>query len=84
MDWLLTLGLVAAVFTTSAGIPQLIKAIKTKSTKDLSLGMFIILSIGVLLWLIYGVITKDTPIVVANAIALVGSLSLLVLKLRYK
>ena len=84
MDWLLVLGLTAAVFTTSAGIPQLIKAIKTKSTKDLSLGMFIILSIGVLLWLIYGVITKDTPIVVANAIALVGSLSLLVLKLRYK
>ena len=84
MDWLLTLGLVAAVFTTSAGIPQLIKAIKTKSTKDLSLGMFIILSIGVLLWLIYGIITKDAPIIVANAIALVGSLSLLVLKLKYK
>jgi len=84
MDWLLVLGLTAAVFTTSAGIPQLIKAIKTKSTKDLSLGMFIILSIGVLLWLIYGIITKDAPIIVANAIALVGSLSLLVLKLKYK
>jgi len=84
MDWLLVLGLTAAVFTTSAGIPQLIKAIKTKSTKDLSLGMFIILSIGVLLWLIYGIITKDAPIIVANTIALVGSSSLLVLKLKYK
>ena len=73
MDWLLVLGLVAAVFTTSAGIPQLIKAIKTKSTKDLSLGMFIILSIGVLLWLIYGLgpeeVTLDEHLDVVSTIS---------------
>lgn len=84
MDWLLVLGLTAAIFTTSSGIPQLIKAAKTKSTKDLSLGMFVILSIGVLLWLIYGIITKDAPIIAANAITLIGSLSLLMLKIKYK
>ncbi len=84
MDWLLVLGLVAATLTTSAGIPQLIKIIKTKSTGDISLGMFVILTLGVFLWLIYGIIVKDIPIIAANTVSLVVSLSLLILKLKYK
>ena len=84
MDWLLTLGLIAAALTSLAGFPQLIKSIKTKSTKDISLGMFVALVVGIVFWLVYGFAVKDVPIIAANLVALVINLSILVLKLKYK
>lgn len=84
MDFILILGLFAAALTSFSGIPQLVKIIKAKSAKDLSLGMFIMLAIGSILWLTYGIITKGIPLIVANTITLAIVVSILVLKLRYK
>jgi len=55
MDWITILGLIAATLTTGSFIPQAVKVVQTKSTKDLSLGMFVILTAGIVLWLAYGI-----------------------------
>ncbi|MCC5925604.1 MAG: SemiSWEET family sugar transporter [Bacteroidetes bacterium] len=74
-------GLMAATCTTIAFLPQVIKTWKAKSAKDLSLGMFSIFSIGITLWLIYGLFIGDLPIILANAVTLVLVLVLLYFKL---
>lgn len=84
MDYLLLLGLIAATLTTVAFVPQLIKVIKTRSTHDISLAMYIVVCTGVLLWLIYGLILKDTPLIVANAVTFVLAGTILILKIRLK
>jgi MtN3 and saliva related transmembrane protein len=78
------LGLIAGALTTLAFIPQVIKIWKTKHATDISLGMFAIFSCGVLLWLFYGIEIDAIPVIVANAITLGLSLTILVFKLRYK
>ena len=84
MDPITILGLVAGLLSTLAGLPQIIKIWRTKKTHDISLGMYIILSAGIFLWIAYGIIIKDIPIVLANSVGLVLVLSILVLKLKYK
>ncbi|HEX3074055.1 MAG TPA: SemiSWEET transporter, partial [Ignavibacteriales bacterium] len=64
--------------------PQLIKTWKTKSAKDLSLGMFVFFCFGVGLWLVYGIIINDIPILVSNAVTLVLSIMIVYFKLKYK
>ena len=71
------IGFFAAFCTTIAFLPQAIKVFKTKSTKDISLYMFIIFTIGVLSWLIYGLIINDLPIILANAVTLILSIFIL-------
>lgn len=66
--WVTTLGFIAATFTTFGSVPQAIKVYKTKETKDLSLWMFLMFSVGTLLWLIYGVFRRDIVLIVANTI----------------
>jgi len=83
MSWVIILGLLAAAFTTAALLPQVIKTVKTKKTDDLSLLMYIILSIGISLWLIYGLLTIDLPIIIANSITLILTVTVLVLKIRH-
>ena len=78
------IGFFAAFCTTIAFLPQAIKVYKTKSTKDISLYMFIIFTIGVLSWLIYGLIINDWPVILANAVTLILSFFILIYKLRYK
>lgn len=78
------IGFIAAIFTTSAFLPQALKTIKSKNTKDISLAMYLIFSIGVLLWLIYGIIINDLPVIIANAITLVFAIIILIYKIRYK
>tara|TARA_B100000886_G_scaffold114216_1_gene76815 strand:+ start:390 stop:650 length:261 start_codon:yes stop_codon:yes gene_type:complete len=77
-------GFFAAFCTTIAFLPQAIKVFKSKSTKDISLYMFIIFTIGVLSWLIYGLIINDMPIILANAVTLILSFFILIYKIRYK
>ncbi len=77
------LGLAAATLTTGAFAPQLIRVVRTRSTEDLSLAMLATFNTGVVLWLIYGLRVRATPIVVANVVTLLQSVALLVLKLRY-
>jgi MtN3 and saliva related transmembrane protein len=79
-----TLGLIAGALTTVAFIPQVVKIWKSKHTLDISLGMFSILSVGVFLWLLYGIQLGALPLILANGITLVLSLTILVFKLKYK
>jgi MtN3 and saliva related transmembrane protein len=83
MDPLNALGFLAASLTTASFIPQLTKVWRTKSAEDLSTGMFTAFSLGILLWLAYGLLRGDLPVIVANAITLALSVAILVLKLHY-
>ena len=78
------IGFFAAFCTTIAFLPQAIKVYKSKSTKDISLYMFLIFTIGVLSWLIYGLIINDLPVILANAVTLVLSFFILIYKIRFK
>lgn len=77
------IGTVAAICTTISLVPQLMRVWSRKSAKDVSLGMFLLFSAGVLLWFIYGVMIHSLPVEVANGISFIFSLTILVLKLRY-
>ena len=84
MDFTTTLGLMAGTLTTLAYLPQLIKIWRSKSATDLSWGMLVTLCLGILLWLIYGTYMHDLPVICANAITLVLSCVILLLKIRYQ
>jgi len=77
------IGYLAATLTTAAFIPQAWLTWKTKRADGVSLGMYSIFTLGVALWLIYGLVIGAWPIVVANAITLALALFILVMKLRY-
>ncbi len=77
------LGLAAGSLTTIAFLPQVIQTWKTKSAKDISLGMFLTFCTGVFLWLVYGLVKHDTPIVAANTLTFVLASTILAFKLRY-
>ena len=64
------IGLLAGTFTTAAFVPQVVKVWKTRSTKDISLVMYVVFTIGVVLWLTYGVVLNALPIIIANSITL--------------
>ncbi|HVP40045.1 MAG TPA: SemiSWEET transporter [Candidatus Saccharimonadales bacterium] len=76
------LGLAAAACTTLAFVPQAARSWRTGSTRDISLGMFVVMTTGVLLWLVYGLLIRDLPLVLANGATFLLSLSILVLKIR--
>jgi len=65
------IGMLAGTLTTISFIPQVIKVLRTKNTKDLSLMMYVIIFIGVLLWLIYGIAIDRYPMIIANAITII-------------
>lgn len=69
MDYIQVLGLAAAAFTTGANFPQTYKIIKTKSTKDISKVTYFMLLCGGILWLVYGILKSDIPIIIANGIS---------------
>lgn len=74
-------GSIAAFLTTVAFVPQAYKVFKTNQTKDLSLFLFLIFSLGVFMWLIYGIMKEDLPIMIANSITLFLSLYILYKKI---
>ena len=78
------IGYIAAFCTTISFLPQAVRVIKTKHTKDLSLLMYSIFNVGIILWLIYGIAIVAWPIIVANAITIVLTLTILYLKIKYK
>jgi len=83
MDITTSIGLAAGTLTTISAFPQVIKAWKTRHTKDISLGMYMLLLSGVILWLIYGILRKDTPVIIANALTAIPVGTVLILKIRY-
>jgi MtN3 and saliva related transmembrane protein len=84
MNIIQLLGLTAGSLTTIAFLPQVIKTWKTRSAKDLSLGMFSLFCLGVVLWLVYGLMVKDVPVIAANLLTLLLASTLLFFKLRFK
>ena len=82
-DGITLIGLIAAVCTTCSFLPQVIKILRSKKTKDVSLLMYTILTAGLFLWLIYGVILKDFPLIMANSMSLTLSICVLLLKIRH-
>jgi MtN3 and saliva related transmembrane protein len=77
------IGYAAATCTTVSFLPQLIRVMRLRSARDISLGMFSIFSAGTAMWLTYGLLSHTWPVAVANGVTLVLSFSILVLKLRY-
>jgi len=77
------LGLIAGFFTTMAYAPQAIKALKTKSTKDLSILWLSIAGLGTALWIFYGFFISSIPIILWNAGSDVLIMILIMLKLKY-
>jgi MtN3 and saliva related transmembrane protein len=78
------IGLIAGICTTISFVPQIIKIIRTKHVRDLSLYMYIILTTGVFLWLIYGVLIREAPVILANSVTFVLCLFVLVAKIAYR
>ena len=83
MDTTTILGYVAGAVTTTSLVPQVMKIWKTKSARDVSLGMFIIFSIGISLWIAYGFFLHSMPIIVANTVSLLLGFIVLGLKLKF-
>lgn len=81
--FILGIGLVGATLTTFSFLPQTIKAIKSKHTKDLSMPMLIMLIFGVACWVTYGLFIKDIPLILANSISLVLMITLYFVKRKY-
>jgi MtN3 and saliva related transmembrane protein len=77
------IGLIAAVLTTAAFLPQVYKTWKTKDVSALSLPMLILFFIGIVLWLVYGIYIKSLSMIIANSITIVSSLLLLYFKITY-
>lgn len=77
------LGFAAAMCTTLAFAPQVMKVWRTRSTADISLGMFLVLVFGIVLWLIYGLLSGDGPLIACNAVTLVLAGAILFMKLKY-
>jgi MtN3 and saliva related transmembrane protein len=78
------LGLIAGALTSISFLPQVIKTWRSGSARDLSLSMFGIFSLGVTLWLIYGLKVNSIPIIAANALTLALCLVILYFKLKFK
>lgn len=81
---ILAIGLLAATCTTFAFLPQSIRTIKTKHTKDLSLPTLVMLAVGNISWLTYGLFKNDIPIIAANTVSILFIFTTLFLKLKYK
>ena len=79
-DNIIILGYFAAFCTTISFLPQALKIWKSNSSKDISLSMFVIFTVGVVCWLIYGILINDLPIVIANSFTLILSLFILIHK----
>ncbi len=83
MDHATAIGLMAGALTTLSYIPQVMKTWKSKSTKDISVGMFLTLGLGLLLWTFYGFSIHSMPVIVANIVSLTLVFVVLIFKMKY-
>ncbi|MCG2588589.1 SemiSWEET transporter [Rhodohalobacter sulfatireducens] len=84
MDYHTIIGLAAGFCTTIAFLPQALKTWKTKSAKDLSLSMYSVFCTGIVLWLTYGIMIQDMPIILTNVVSMILASSILYFKLSFK
>ncbi|MFH1836826.1 MAG: SemiSWEET transporter [Candidatus Omnitrophota bacterium] len=78
-----TIGFIAGSMTTLSFLPQIIKIVKTRCVRDISLCMYIMLATGIFLWLVYGTLIKELPVILANSIAFVLCFFVIIAKIKY-
>lgn len=78
------IGTLAAILTTISFLPQALHTFRTKDVRGISLGMYSAFTLGVAMWLIYGLLLGAWPVVIANVVTLALASTILVLKLRYR
>lgn len=77
------IGFVAATLTTISFVPQVIKVWRSRSTHDVSLGMYALFTLGATMWLAYGLLIHSWPVILANFVTLLLAGTVLVLKLKF-
>ncbi len=82
-NYITVIGMLAATCTTLSFVPQVVKTIKSKRTQDISVMMYTILTIGLFLWLIYGLLIGDLPLIIANLISFSLSALVLIMKIKH-
>ena len=80
MEWA---GYLAAVMTTLAFVPQAVKTIRSKDTRSISLGMYVVFTIGIAFWLVYGIALDSMPMILSNIVTFVLSATILTMKLKH-
>jgi MtN3 and saliva related transmembrane protein len=80
MEWA---GYLAAVMTTLAFVPQAVKTIRTKDTRSISLGMYVVFTIGIGFWLVYGIALDSMPMILSNIVTFLLSATILTMKLKH-
>ena len=83
MNWVPYAGFFAGLLTSGAAIPQVIKTYRSKQARDLSMWQLVLLTLGMLLWLIYGLSLNDLPLILANLFSIVCYSALIAMKLSY-
>lgn len=78
------IGSIAAILTTFAFLPQVVRVVKTKDTESIALGMYVMQVIGIALWLAQGLHIGDLPLILANSVSFLLSGIILIYKLKYK
>jgi len=77
------IGYIAGTLTTVAYLAQVLRTLKHRRTKDISLGMYLMLCTGIGMWLVYGIFIHSWPVIIANAVTLVLSGTVLLMKIRF-
>lgn len=83
MNWTQLIGLTAGILTASSMLPQLIKTIKEKKAEDISKVMLIFLMAGVSIWIVYGILRNDLPIIATNGFSLLLNIIMMMLRIKY-
>lgn len=84
LDHITLIGLAAGTLTTAAFIPQVIRTWRTRSTRDISLGMFVAFCVGIALWTVYGFLIDSIPVIITNSITFIFASIILALKIRHR
>jgi MtN3 and saliva related transmembrane protein len=80
MEWA---GYLAATMTTLAFVPQAVKTIRTRDTSSISLGMYVVFTAGIAMWLVYGIALDSMPMILSNIVTFILSSTILGLKLKH-
>ncbi|GAC1596160.1 MAG: lipid-A-disaccharide synthase N-terminal domain-containing protein [Ginsengibacter sp.] len=78
------IGLAGGILTSFSSIPQLMKIIKEKEVEDISVGMVLVLITGISVWIYYGVLRNDWPVILTNSFSFIVNVLLLILYMKYK
>jgi MtN3 and saliva related transmembrane protein len=84
MEYLDILGLTATCFTTSAFVPQVWRTWRTRDVSGISLATYAVITVGLALWLIYGLLRGDLPLIVANAVMVVLTAAIAIMKIAFE